>query len=232
MIQIGRREVRLPSESEVRQFAAAFARDHFIRAPQLIDPELFDPIADGIQSAEYRLREDDDPGTDLRLVDHRLDGALVFLLSDPAIFTIVERVTACPPIRSFVGSVFRMDAGAHYDEWHDDIAEGRVVALSLNVSRRPYNGGTLQIRRTGETAIVREVPNRRYGDAVLFRIAEDLEHRVTPVAPGPPRIAFAGWFRTTAPAHEPFLAHAPRASHDFTTQGTEDGTDRDDRQGK
>ena len=35
------------------------------------------------------------------------------------------------------------------------------------------------------------------GDAVIFRIAEHLRHRVSPVTGGTHRVAFAGWFKSS-----------------------------------
>lgn len=52
----------------------------------------------------------------------------------------------------------------------------------------------LQIAERDSKRILAEVANTGYGDAVIFEISEDLEHRVTEVEPGPDKTAFAGWF--------------------------------------
>jgi hypothetical protein len=41
-----------------------------------------------------------------------------------------------------------------------------------------------------------ELPNPGFGDAVLFRIDERLEHRVSNVEGAVPKIAFSGWFES------------------------------------
>jgi hypothetical protein len=43
------------------------------------------------------------------------------------------------------------------------------------------------------------VTQRRLGDATLFRIGDDLEHRVMPVKSGSVRVAYAGWFLSGMP---------------------------------
>jgi Rps23 Pro-64 3,4-dihydroxylase Tpa1-like proline 4-hydroxylase len=70
-----------------------------------------------------------------------------------------------------------------------------MVTFSLNLSRREYRGGTLQIRRRDSQEILHEVQNTGPGDAVLMRVAKQLCHRVLPVEGDVPRTALAGWFR-------------------------------------
>ncbi len=43
-------------------------------------------------------------------------------------------------------------------------------------------------------AIVRDVALTGFGDTILFRLAETLNHRVTDVETGPSRTVFTGWF--------------------------------------
>jgi hypothetical protein len=72
---------------------------------------------------------------------------------------------------------------------------GRMVAMSLNLGTEPYDGGTLQIRNATTQALLAEVPNAGPGDAVLFRLSHELEHRVTEVRGSVAKTAWAGWFR-------------------------------------
>jgi predicted 2-oxoglutarate/Fe(II)-dependent dioxygenase YbiX len=71
-----------------------------------------------------------------------------------------------------------------------------LVALSLNLNTVAYAGGTLELREVESKKSV-QLPNITFGDAILFRVADYLEHRVTPVEGAEPKTAFAGWFRTT-----------------------------------
>ena len=91
------------------------------------------------------------------------------------------------------------DAG-HYDAWHTDNADGRLAVLSINLSPRGYQGGLLQMRERGSEQVITEIANTGIGDALLFRISENLLHRVTGVEGAEPKTAFAGWFSATAPS--------------------------------
>jgi len=106
----------------------------------------------------------------------------------------VRDVSACSDIGWFIGRVYRFEPAAdHYAAWHDDAFEGRRVALSLNLSEGPLQGGELLIRRKGDG----DPPPMAYGpagDALLFRVSEALEHRVLPVRGTTPRTAFVGWY--------------------------------------
>ena len=86
--------------------------------------------------------------------------------------------------------------GGHYDSWHGDEGFDRMVAMSVNLSSKPYEGGVLQIRDNNTAGILHEVANTGFGDAILFRIGPGLTHRVTTVEGSLPKTAFAGWFRS------------------------------------
>ena len=86
---------------------------------------------------------------------------------------------------------------AHHDSWHSDMDGNRMIAMSVNLTPKPYDGGVLQIRRSDSEEIVHEEPAPDPGDAVIFRLAEELRHRVTSVQGEVPRTAFAGWFKSS-----------------------------------
>jgi hypothetical protein len=52
--------------------------------------------------------------------------------------------------------------------------------------------------------------NKGFGDAIVFRIGGNLEHRVAPVRGAVPKIAFAGWFRPSEASFHP--AHRSQAA--------------------
>jgi hypothetical protein len=116
----------------------------------------------------------------------------------------VETLTGCAPIARFSGRVYRMIPGPqHYDSWHSDSEEERLIGLSLNLSEEVFAGSIFQLRAVGSDRVLCEVANTGFGDAVLFRIAPDLLHRITPLEGAVPKTAYAGWFRSspTPPAH-------------------------------
>ena len=54
--------------------------------------------------------------------------------------------------------------------------------------------GVFQLRECDSETMLMEVPNTSPGDAILFRIARHIQHRVTAVEGTVPKTAFAGWF--------------------------------------
>src|SRR5262249_32024342 len=200
MIQLPRTGLVASSDAGVRACAGTFARVHCITLTQFVEPRLLRWMSAAVDRATFvpRVHADvDPPATDLWLSDHDIRGTMLLLFNDRALFDFIQRVSGCPPIGSFVGSTYRMTAElGHTDSWHDDVYDGRQVALSLNLSPDGYRGGLLQIREKATGAVVHEVANTGFGDAIAFRLAAPIEHRVTNVEPGPSKTAFAGWFRT------------------------------------
>jgi hypothetical protein len=134
--------------------------------------------------------------TELLLLDDQVPGILALLVQDPALLAFVQRLTGCDAIGSFIGRVYRMDAGAgHHDVWHGDDDDNRMVGLSVNLSPGVYEGGVLELRERGSLRVIHRVANTGPGDAILFRIDHALEHRVTDVAGPQSKIAYAGWFQ-------------------------------------
>lgn len=122
---------------------------------------------------------------------------LLFLLNDPRLFALVEEVTGCAQIGLFSGRTYRMlpDAG-HRGEWHDDLVGERRAALSINLSREPFEGGALEIRDSVAGRVLRRVGEpQALGDAVLIGIEPGIEHRVTELRGGAPKTAHVGFFR-------------------------------------
>jgi 2OG-Fe(II) oxygenase superfamily len=120
---------------------------------------------------------------------------LLLLVNDERVLEVVRSITGCGPIGHFDGRVYRLEPSTdHHDSWHDDLGEGRLVAMSINLGTEPYEGGALQVRdrRTGASSEVRSVHT---GDGLLFELGEHLEHRVLPVTGASARTVFAGWFK-------------------------------------
>lgn len=45
-------------------------------------------------------------------------------------------------------------------DWHSDDEQDRLIALSINLGRSPYEGGVLQIRRASGATMLGEVETR------------------------------------------------------------------------
>jgi hypothetical protein len=118
-------------------------------------------------------------------------------MNDEQLFRLLEEVTGCGRIRCFRGRVYRMLPGPEfYHGWHDDVAGSRLAAMSINLSGEAYRGGVLQIREAGSKRILQEVANPGAGDAVVFRVSRQLEHRINEVEGCVPRTALAGFFES------------------------------------
>jgi hypothetical protein len=176
---------------------AEFARAHAIRLPGLFDPDLMRVISRELESGAWVTNQDGDIAREVRSTDIRAPAVAEFVLNTPELLSAVRRISGCEAIVRFHGRIYRMIPGTdHYDSWHDDCGDGRLVGISINLGPRPYLGGTFQFRRLDSEDILGELPNIVPGDAILFRISEDLVHRITPMEGAEPKTAFAGWFES------------------------------------
>ena len=178
------------------------AREHFdqhdyLRLPRFIEPKLLWVIQRYLSGAGFQAREYAEIGHDLTLLNNPLWRVLHFLMNDPQLFQLIRRVTGCRPIGCFTGRIYRMVARRGVElNWHDDTVDDvKLVAISVNLSDAKYRGGTLQIREKS-CDVSEAVPNLGLGDAIVFRVADRLEHRVTPVEGKVPKTALTGWFRS------------------------------------
>jgi hypothetical protein len=173
-----------------------YARDHLVHLPRFLDAGLLDLVRLGLDRGSFVDFTHDGIGTEQVLDAGPCAGLLDLLFNDAALFEFMRALTGCPPIGCFQGRVYRFVPGAgHHDSWHSDMGLGRLVALSLNLGP-PFEGGHLQLRMHDETDLVSEIANVGPGDAVVFRLADWLAHRVTPVTGTVSRTAYAGWFRS------------------------------------
>ena len=135
--------------------------------------------------------------TELCMDRGRAAALLLFLCNDPTLFDLVRSITGCDPIGAFAGRVYRLLPGPkHAGRWHDDNTDGRMIAMSINLGRAPFDGGVFELRDRDSGRVLRQVPNTGPGDALLFRIGPDLQHRVTGVEGEVEKTAYAGWFRS------------------------------------
>ena len=198
-VQIGRNGlVSCGAADRLRDLRRQFDREHFVRLPQLLEPSLLSFIQTEIERGEFyeRIHEGIKSNKELCLKQNTAYGALLLFMNDDNLFRVIQSIAQCAAIRCFEGRIYRLVPGqGHHDAWHGDLAEDRLVALSINLSTEPYEGGTLQIRDAASGSTVREVSNPGRGDAVLFRLAPQLQHRITEIEGTARKTAFAGWFK-------------------------------------
>ena len=179
----------------LEELRAEFCTRHCVRLRGFVEPRVLAKIQAQVAAAPFAPRAHGSISTELCMQPHAAVGLLHFLVNDPAVFRLVEQVSGVRGLSFFVGRVYRMLAGSgHYDSWHTDVGNDHQIGMSVNLGAEPYEGGVFQIRRPdGEPA---SLPNTGPGDAILFAIADGLEHRVTPMQGEAAKTAFAGWFGT------------------------------------
>jgi hypothetical protein len=200
--------IRPASDAELLALRAEFDERHAVVVPGLFGPDLLAEVQAELDRAPFEQRDYDGLAGELALDESvPLVARLLFLVNDPQLFRAVHAITGIGPLARFDGRVYRRVAmPEHYDNWHDDLHDpNHLVTMSVNLSRAPYGGGVLHLRRKGEDDPIATLHNTGPGDAILFRIAPELEHRVTSISGGV-KTALAGWFAATPPW--PFPARA------------------------
>jgi len=214
--QLTRAGFRPPTAAAVAAARAEFASTHAVLLENLLEPSLLQFALRKLEGARYTPRVGEaawrgtKPSVDERLDEPQPWGSLLFAFNDPALFALVEQVTACGRIGSFSGVVYRIVPGrGHSQSWHNDLDRDRLVALSVNLSPRGYRGGRLQLGTAESADVLHEVANTGLGNAVLFELSEALVHRVTAVEGDQPKVSFAGWF-VRQPSYRDWLAASQR----------------------
>jgi len=213
-LQITRRAARYDPDPRAR---AGFDCHHWIRLPALLDPQLLRDAQAGVDAgcfAQTHHTAVASASIDLRMEPNATSEMLVLLCNDPAVLAAIRDITGRRAVTRFNGSVYRMlPATGHQQEWHDDLVQGRLVALTVNLGTSSdagsCEGGVLEIRERGTGRVIAVVRNTRPGDAVLFRLDRQLEHRVTALSSGT-KTAFAGWFRAGILLRDELRAARPR----------------------
>ncbi len=189
--------VRTGDDAALAALAAEFASRGHVRLPGFVTAPFLRQIQADLRTAPFVPKTHRGIGDELVCWDSVSGDKLTFFMNDPRLFGWVQQITGCGHLGSFLGRIYRMAAGAsHHDSWHSDIGDHRLVALSANLSEEPYNGGTLIVREEARPDTEVALPNTGPGDAVMFRLAKGFEHWISDVEPGPPKTAWAGWFRS------------------------------------
>lgn len=186
-----------PAEA-IERAHAEYVRLCCLRLPQLLEPELWQFLQRELAQARFEAQTYERIGSELCMVPGTVDFLLNLVSNDAGFLELIRQITGCDAIRSFLGRVYRLTPGeGHGTTWHNDLMTGtRLVAMSVNLSPEAYCGGTLQLRDPRSNRILQELANTGPGDAILFRIGSDLQHRVTPVNGTVPKSAYAGWFQS------------------------------------
>jgi hypothetical protein len=195
MIQL-RRQGPVADKEDVERLRCQFEKKHWVILPGLLDSQLLALALSYIEQGRWRKKEVEGFYSESILEIGPAGNLLLFVCNTPAFLRVIGEITRFDCMTWFQGRVYRMKAG-HTDDWHDDTSDGRLIAMSINLSPRGYQGGIFQMRESKSHRILMEIANTGLGDALLFRLSTDLQHQVTEVQAGEPRTAFAGWFHST-----------------------------------
>ena len=200
IVQLNNHGIAFDDDVErVARLREHYQRRDWIRLPGLISEALLERVMRGIAGAQFQdfTHPDIKSNKELQLGDCAALKLLELVMNNAQLFQFLNRITDCGHIGSFVGRIYRFDSqNGHHDAWHDDSGSHRRLALSLNLSSDLYEGGALVLRSKSQKGRVSTVRNTVLGDAIVFRIADSLEHRVSNVTGAHPKTAFAGWFRS------------------------------------
>jgi hypothetical protein len=196
VIQLTRKGVTFTgTQEDLKSLREKYETSNYVILPQLFEPALFEEMMQRVDAAPFLPKEHGRLSLEFCMNDVITNAMLEFFPNNPVFLRIIEQITGRPRIGRFTGRVYRMTSSdGHFDHWHSDCADGRVVTMSVNLSRNKFSGGALQIRYEDSEEILQEVRNTGFGDALLFRIADDLTHRVQAIEGNIPKTAFAGWF--------------------------------------
>ncbi|MGN6398636.1 MAG: 2OG-Fe(II) oxygenase [Mucilaginibacter sp.] len=206
MISITKKGLIGSKNSAIEELKSEFTKRQCIVLPQLLDNELLDKLISNIDDASFYERQHF-AGNKIFATDLSVPSKNValhqfnFLFNNTRLFRLIETITDLPGVRGFSGRIYRNLPGtSHFLDWHDDRSiPTRLIGLSINLSYQRYEGGTFQIRKKGDKKYLTEVGCTNPGDAHIFKVSHQLEHRVTEVTGNFPRTAGAGWF-TSEPA--------------------------------
>ena len=196
MVSVDRSGVRIAGDLD--ELRHQFLERPYLELQRFIAPALLSIVDRAVEKGRFTDRAHPGIGTEACLEWGGAAKACQLVFNDPALLDIVSQLAGCPALGCFDGRMYRLEPmSGHYDSWHSDAADNRVVGLRVNLSRESYDGGRREIRRAAAADAEHAVASAGFGSAVLFRISPELRHRVTEVRGTRPRTAYAGWFRTS-----------------------------------
>lgn len=198
--RIGTRQTELLLPPEACR--ADFERTRAIACADGLDPALLGLAMKLLGGASFV--HDKVPGLGNREIEQagRAGIALTFALGQSNLMQWLSDVTGCGPLAGMHGTVVQAVAGAdHQLSWHDDGMDPlRRLAITINLSEAPYEGGTFELREKATHAPLLTHRHTEPGSVLIFQVAADIQHRILPITAGGPRRVYTGWFMAPAEA--------------------------------
>lgn len=188
-------------ESKIATYRDEYAKTHCVFLPGFLEKNTLQTLLDKLDRGGFYPKEEgkeDYKFGKILALPNESSPVFIFtmLMSDQNLFNIIQSITDCQPIADFIGRIHRSEAGENHEiGWHNDNKDNRLVAISIGLGNNRYTGGKLQIRELGTKNITREFGQLEAGDAVIFKIDQELDHRLTVLESGR-RTVGVGWFRS------------------------------------
>ncbi len=182
-----------------RDYAPIFARHRALVCGDLIEPDFLDKLIARCRDGGFVADTVARLGSREIEVPPRVGSILTLALSRPPLLRWLEAVTGCGPLARADGRVVQARAnGVDALDWHDDRGDpARRLAITIDLSDSDYDGGLFELREVASQRPLATHRHDRPGSALIFDVADDIEHRVLPVARGGPRRVYTGWFLGT-----------------------------------
>lgn len=196
IVKIGWKETVIDPDATAA-LAKQFEAQHALVLEHVFDAEFLRNLAGLIDKAQFVEKHAPHVGT--RKIEQPAFAGFYLrqALTRPAMQAWLETVTGCGPLGGMIGNITQYAAGSgHHLGWHHDVdaANERRLAVTVNLGTTPYDGGDFEMRERGGTELLMRYAHAEPGTALVFRVTKALEHRVTPVISGGPRMVFSGWF--------------------------------------
>ncbi len=173
-----------------------FQETHAVKLPSFLDSRLTRLAQEGLARFSFAPL-DASPHYRWEVSSGPAGRQLMFLCTHPDFLDLLSRLSGYPRYMMCGGGIYRLiTEKGHYIHWHDDgpwpedwpVKIG--VSLSVALNQELFEGGRFQIRRKNSTQIIREIPNVKAGDAILFRTSTEMEHCNTPMKGRAAKCAF------------------------------------------
>jgi len=188
-------------EALIQHYREEFASTNCILVPGFLSGNVLESILKKLNLAPFQTKfEMNEMNKFGKVLFVPVNAPVVFtfqlLLNNPDLFSMLQDIAQCDHIGNFTGRIHRSEEGGdHAIGWHSDNSDNRLLAITLCLGTDDYTGGKFQIRKTGDEHIIKEFGQLNAGDAIIFKISPDLEHRLTTLENGR-RTVGVGWFRS------------------------------------
>nr|WP_299910445.1 2OG-Fe(II) oxygenase [Sphingomonas bacterium] len=197
-IRIGMHETWITPGS-VTAARAAFARAPAILLRRVVDADLRAFMIDRCATRPFagQTRPALDGHRWVEKQPRLLSKAMMAAVGRPAMLRWIEQVTGCGPLQSVTGQLAETRPGAgDFLPWHQDVFDDfRRVAITIDLSDQPFEGGAFEMRDKASGALLLRHFYEGDGSALIYAMTDDTEHRVLPITAGGPRRVFSAWFR-------------------------------------